>query len=59
MSALTDLGVVEAAALLAGREITATELTAACLHRIRTTDGAHTWQVWRRYLNEMAPLLFK
>jgi hypothetical protein len=23
------------------------------------TDGAHTWQVWRRYLNETAPLLFQ
>ena len=42
MSALTDLGVVEAAALLAQREITATELTAACLDRIRTTDGNHS-----------------
>ena len=42
MSALTDLGVVEAAALLAQREITAGELTAACLDRIRTTDGVHS-----------------
>ena len=42
MSALTDLGVVEAAALLAQREITATELTSACLDRIRTTDGEHS-----------------
>ena len=24
----------------------------------RSTEGAHTWLVWRRYLNEVAPLLF-
>ena len=28
-------------------------------HTFRVTDGAHTWQVWRRYLNEVAPLLFR
>jgi enterochelin esterase family protein len=28
-------------------------------HTFRVSDGAHTWQVWRRYLNEMAPLLFQ
>jgi enterochelin esterase-like enzyme len=33
--------------------------TSGITHVFRTTDGAHTWQVWRRYLNEMAPLLFK
>ena len=27
-------------------------------HTFRATEGAHTWQVWRRYLNEVAPLLF-
>ena len=27
-------------------------------HTLRVSDGAHTWQVWRRYLNEVAPLLF-
>ncbi len=27
-------------------------------HIFRVTDGAHTWQVWRRYLNEVAPQLF-
>jgi enterochelin esterase-like enzyme len=27
-------------------------------HIFRETDGAHTWMVWRRYLNEFAPLLF-
>lgn len=28
-------------------------------HTFRMTEGAHTWQVWRRYLNEVAPLLFQ
>jgi enterochelin esterase-like enzyme len=27
-------------------------------HVFRKSDGAHTWIVWRRYLNEVAPLLF-
>jgi enterochelin esterase-like enzyme len=28
-------------------------------HTFRETEGAHTWMVWRRYLNEFAPLLFR
>jgi len=28
-------------------------------HTFKVTAGAHTWQVWRRYLNEVAPLLFR
>jgi len=28
-------------------------------HTFRATDGAHTWMVWRRYLHEIAPLLFR
>ena len=28
-------------------------------HTFRETDGAHTWMVWRRYLQEISPLLFK
>jgi enterochelin esterase-like enzyme len=28
-------------------------------HTFRESDGAHTWIVWRRYLNEIAPLLFQ
>jgi enterochelin esterase-like enzyme len=27
-------------------------------HTFRPSDGAHIWRVWRRYLNEVAPLLF-
>ena len=28
-------------------------------HTFRDSGGAHTWIVWRRYLHEIAPLLFK
>ena len=28
-------------------------------HTFRQSDGAHTWIVWRRYLDEFAPLLFR
>jgi len=28
-------------------------------HTFRETSGAHTWMVWRRYLQEISPLLFK
>jgi len=27
-------------------------------HTYKTSKGAHTWIVWRRYLNEVAPLMF-
>jgi aspartyl-tRNA(Asn)/glutamyl-tRNA(Gln) amidotransferase subunit A len=37
-----DLGVVEAMALLAQRKLSATELTSACLARIRERDGVHS-----------------
>jgi enterochelin esterase-like enzyme len=28
-------------------------------HTFRESGGAHTWMVWRRYLNEISPLLFQ
>lgn len=28
-------------------------------HTFRATEGAHTYTVWRQYLNEFAPLLFR
>ena len=28
-------------------------------HVAHITDGAHEWRLWRRYLNEFVPLLFK
>jgi aspartyl-tRNA(Asn)/glutamyl-tRNA(Gln) amidotransferase subunit A len=37
-----DLGVVEAAALLARRELSSSELVGACLERIRERDGTHS-----------------
>jgi aspartyl-tRNA(Asn)/glutamyl-tRNA(Gln) amidotransferase subunit A len=38
-----DLGVVEASALLAARELSSVELTEACLARIRERDGTHSF----------------
>ena len=28
-------------------------------HTYKLTDGAHTWRVWRRYLADLAPVLFR
>src|SRR5947207_15956058 len=42
MSSPADLGVVEAAALLARRELSSSELVEACLERIRERDGTHS-----------------
>ena len=28
-------------------------------HTFVETDGAHHWRVWRRYLRDIAPLLFQ
>ena len=41
MDGLISLGVTEAAASIARREVSATELTTACLNRIREADGTH------------------
>ena len=38
-----DLGVTDASALLARRELSSAELTQACLDRIAARDGAHTF----------------
>jgi enterochelin esterase-like enzyme len=32
--------------------------SAGIKHTYKTTPGAHTWIVWRKYLHEVAPLLF-
>lgn len=42
MSDLSRLGVAEASALLGRRDVSATELTAALLERIREVDGVHS-----------------
>ena len=28
-------------------------------HTFLETEGAHHWRVWRRYLRDLAPLLFR
>jgi enterochelin esterase family protein len=33
--------------------------TAGIKHTFLETEGAHHWRVWRRYLRDIAPLLFK
>jgi enterochelin esterase family protein len=33
--------------------------TSGVKHTFHVSEGAHTWLVWRRYLNEVAPLLFQ
>jgi enterochelin esterase-like enzyme len=44
---------------MAGAQRFADFLTASGIeHTFRKTSGEHTWIVWRRYLNEMAPLLW-
>lgn len=40
------------------KEFAARLAAAGVKHTFRVTDGAHTWHVWRRYLNEVAPQLF-
>jgi enterochelin esterase family protein len=43
----------------AGAKRTSDALQAAGVtHAFKTTPGAHTWIVWRRFLNEVAPLLW-
>jgi len=32
--------------------------TAGITHSFKTIPGAHTWIVWRRFLNEVAPQLW-
>ena len=44
VSSPADLGVVEAAAALAGRVVSSVELVSACLERIRERDGEHSFE---------------
>jgi len=45
--------------LFAAADSFAKFLDAARIKRVfKQSDGAHTWMVWRRYLNEFAPQLF-
>jgi enterochelin esterase family protein len=44
---------------MAGAKRTSDFLNAAGIkHIYKTTPGAHTWIVWRKYLNEVAPQIF-
>lgn len=45
---------------LNGSQALATSLKNAGInHTFRVTEGRHEWVVWRHYLNEVAPLLFR
>jgi Kef-type K+ transport system membrane component KefB len=50
-------------ALLLGTIATATAPASTLMvireHTFLETEGAHHWRVWRRYLRDLAPLLFK
>lgn len=46
-------------AMARNREFSAFLTAAGITHTFRETPGAHTWIVWRRYLHELAPLLFR
>jgi enterochelin esterase family protein len=44
---------------MAGAKRTSDFLNSAGIkHTYKTSPGAHTWIVWRKYLNEVAPLIF-
>ena len=43
----------------ANKEVSSFLKTNKVNHTFRETSGAHTWMVWRRYLHEVAPLLFR
>jgi enterochelin esterase family protein len=48
----------EDAAITGARRASEFLNSAGIKHTFKTTPGAHTWIVWRRYLNEVAPLLW-
>jgi len=43
----------------ANREFLERLKTGEIKHVSHITEGAHEWRIWRNYLNELAPLLFK
>lgn len=49
----------EDGAMARNREFSAFLGSAGITHTFRESPGAHTWMVWRRYLHEIAPLLFR
>jgi enterochelin esterase family protein len=49
----------EDGAFTASKQFSAFLTSRHITHTFRETPGAHTWMVWRRYLNEVAPQLFR
>jgi enterochelin esterase-like enzyme len=49
----------EDGALKGAKTLHQTLVEAGIKHTFLETDGAHHWRVWRRYLRDLAPLLFK
>ena len=52
-------GVDDEIAITRSRELSAKLEEIGIDHTFVETEGAHHWRVWRRYLHEVAPLLFK
>jgi enterochelin esterase-like enzyme len=50
---------IEDGAMAASRSFSAFLHQHGIVHTFRETPGAHTWMVWRRHINEVAPLLFQ
>jgi enterochelin esterase family protein len=49
----------EDSAMTGAKALHDTLTTAGIEHTFLATEGAHHWRVWRRYLRDLAPLLFK
>jgi enterochelin esterase family protein len=45
--------------LKGNEEFTAWLKAQGITHEYKITEGAHTWRVWRRYLAELTPQLFR
>ncbi len=52
-------GVDDAIAIAGARKLHAQLNAAGIDHTFVQSEGAHHWRVWRRYLRDVAPLLFK
>ncbi len=50
---------VDDGAMAGATQLAAILEKAGIKHTFRKTDGAHTWRVWRRYLAELTPQLFR
>jgi enterochelin esterase family protein len=50
---------IDDAAMKGAEQLAATLEGHGIRHTFHKTEGAHTWRVWRRYLAELTPLLFR